>query len=365
MEKRLYCLLIYACLLLQGCAIVSWEGNGGQKGLRYLTGGFLGQEEAERQSAPEIKPAPQPKLIPSPKPGKEFIPTKHQPPEPEKSSPLNESLPIADINITPPDTGFTKEAPVKTQSQIIETANKKAMILPDSSTFHNAVVRYRFEENATYQIYTAVGRVTKIEFQEGDNIIKVAGGDSVNWLLEQCVVKDTPHLFVKPIYPALETNLSILTERHSYYIHLKSCDKIFMVGVEWIYPEEEEKKYNNYLEKKKRSGINDLQRNYRVESECTDCIKPASLYVDYDAGKMYITMPEQIRHSSLPVMFSLDVKRNPRLVNYRFLEDELIFVIDGRYPVLMLRYEGGKGREVYIMKVGFKIKRKSTGFFPS
>jgi len=192
------------------------------------------------------------------------------------------------------------------------------------------------------------------------------GGDSVNWLLEKCVVRGTPHIFIKPAYPDLETNLSVLTEKHTYYLYLKSWKKTFVVGFEWYYPEEEKKKYNEYLQRKKRrSGINDLKMNYRIKSKCKDCIEPESLYVDYDAGKMYVKMPDRIRHYSLPVIFSLDAKKKPQLINYRFLEDELSFSIDGLYSVLMLRYEGDKGREVYIKEVGFKKKKEMKNFFPS
>jgi type IV secretion system protein TrbG len=365
MRKQFYYLLIYSCILFQGCTSLLWEINGKQKPKQYLSDEFVKQERDSFQMRGKAAPGSHPKPV------NNSSRKKHQSTRSGYNSLFSDSLlsdplTIKNIGIVAPAKDLKAQAPVKSQSQIIENANKKAMILPDEGSFHNAVVKYRFEKGATYAIYTAVGRVTKIEFQKGDNIQKVVGGDSVNWLIENCVVRGTPHLFIKPTYPGLETNLSILTEKYTYYLYLKSWKKTFVVGFEWYYPKEDKKKYKEYLEQKKRhSGINDLEINYRIKSKCNDCIEPESLYVDYDTGKMYVKMPDRIRHYSLPVLFSLDAQEKPIVINYRFLADELSFAIDGLYPVLMLRYEGEKGREIFIKEVGFKKRKKVRNFFPA
>ena len=62
-------------------------------------------------------------------------------------------------------------------------------------------------------------------------------------------------------------------------------------------------------------------------------------------------------HSLFGRIFAVDNKKKLQSINYRFLKDELTFVIDGEYSHLMLKYEGDEGQKVFIHEVGFKSKK--------
>ncbi len=253
--------------------------------------------------------------------------------------------------------------PNRTPSQVIDDANSNALVEPGSAIVKGAAIVYPFKNNAVFMIYTAVGRITDIEFQPGEVIEKVAGGDTLNWLFESCVVNATAHLIIKPVYTDLENNVIVLTNKRAYNLYLKSGHKTSMVSVKWYYPEEEKKRYQEYKKNKKRAGVNDLKINYTIDSKCEDCLQPVSLYEDYDEGKIYIKMPEAIRHYSLPVLFSLDDRNEPVVINYRYIKDEHTFVIDSLYTRLMLKYQGDEKRKIFIYKTGFRSKNKLRDFF--
>src|SRR3546814_1764719 len=89
-------------------------------------------------------------------------------------------------------------------------------------------------------VYAAVGRVTVIALQPGEELVTVAAGDTVRW-----IVGDTSsgngadlrvNVLVKPIRSGLKTNLVITTSRRTYLLELSSTEKTWMASVSWEYP---------------------------------------------------------------------------------------------------------------------------------
>ncbi|WP_442757517.1 TrbG/VirB9 family P-type conjugative transfer protein, partial [Pseudomonas sp. PM2] len=87
---------------------------------------------------------------------------------------------------------------------------------------------YPFTQGALYQVYTAVGQITDIALQPGEQLVgsgPVAAGDTVRW-----VIGDTQsgsgatlqvHILVKPTRPDLMTNLVINTNLRTYHMELR------------------------------------------------------------------------------------------------------------------------------------------------
>lgn len=254
-----------------------------------------------------------------------------------------------------------KKVPVKPEkrnrkkvSQIIDEANMQARKKPVEESYHNAVVKYAFEPNVLYSIYTAVGKVTDIRFQKSEAIISVNAGDTANWMVEHNVAGGRHHLFIKPTHPYLKTNLTVLTDKRTYFLFLKSWKNTFMAGCEWIYPQESLDNIRRIKEQRiGRFNMENLNFDYTVETDCSDCIQPMSVFSDEKNGKLYLIMPERIKNTSLPALFAIDEEGKAEMINYRF--DSKKFAIDGLYPRLMLQY-GGKNRQVYIYKAGSEHK---------
>ena len=99
-----------------------------------------------------------------------------------------------------------------------------------------------FTDGALYQVYASPGRVTVVSLQPGEELVTVAAGDTVRW-----IVGDTSsgggadlrvNVLVKPIRSGLKTNLVITTSRRTYLLELTSTERAWMASVSWDYPKD-------------------------------------------------------------------------------------------------------------------------------
>ncbi|MFG3756558.1 TrbG/VirB9 family P-type conjugative transfer protein, partial [Klebsiella pneumoniae] len=104
----------------------------------------------------------------------------------------------------------------------VSRANAEARIAPTREGYVNAIQVWPFTDGALYQVYAAVGRATVIALQPGEELVTVAAGDTVRW-----IVGDTSsgsgdalrvNVMVKPIRSGLKTNLVITTSRRTYLL---------------------------------------------------------------------------------------------------------------------------------------------------
>ena len=95
----------------------------------------------------------------------------------------------------------------------VSRANAEARIAPTREGYVNAIQVWPYSDGALYQVYAAPGRVTVVSLQPGEELVTVAAGDTVRW-----IVGDTSsgsgadlrvNVLVKPIRSALKTNLVI------------------------------------------------------------------------------------------------------------------------------------------------------------
>ncbi|WP_134620350.1 TrbG/VirB9 family P-type conjugative transfer protein, partial [Pseudomonas aeruginosa] len=124
----------------------------------------------------------------------------------------------------------------------VSRANREARVAPTREGYVNAIQVWPYSDGALYQVYAAPGRVTVITLQAGEDLVTVAAGDTVRW-----IVGDTSsgagdalrvNVLVKPIRSGLKTNLVITTSRRTYLIELTSTEKAWMASVSWDYPKD-------------------------------------------------------------------------------------------------------------------------------
>ena len=117
----------------------------------------------------------------------------------------------------------------------VSRANAEARIAPTREGYVNAIQAWPFTDGALYQVYAAPGRVTVVSLQPGEELVTVAAGDTVRW-----IVGDTSsgsgdalrvNVLVKPIRSGLKTNLVITTSRRTYLLELTSTEKAWMASV--------------------------------------------------------------------------------------------------------------------------------------
>ena len=82
-----------------------------------------------------------------------------------------------------PGTGDAKLAQEPADEKVrVSRANAEARIAPTREGYVNAIQVWPFTDGALYQVYAAVGRVTVIALQPGEELVTVAAGDTVRWI---------------------------------------------------------------------------------------------------------------------------------------------------------------------------------------
>lgn len=240
--------------------------------------------------------------------------------------------------------------PEDPQAQVAH-ATEEARVVPTREGYVNAVQVWPFAEGALYQVYASPERVTVIALQPGEELVTVAAGDTVRW-----IVGDTSsgtgagqrvHVLVKPIRVDIRTNLVITTNRRTYLMELISTERTWMASVSWDYPRD------HMLALQRRSqaaevatpidqglSLERLRFRYAISGS-----QPAwqPLRAFDDGSKVYIQFPAGIAQGELPPLFVIGPQGDGQLVNYRFRSP--YYIVDRLFGAAELRL-GGEEDEV-------------------
>ena len=142
-----------------------------------------------------------------------------------------------------PDTTSANRAKEPADEQVrVSRANRDARIAPTREGYLNTIQVWPFSDGALYQVYTSPGRVTVINLQVGEDLVTVAAGDTVRWIVGDTASGSGNELRrsvrVKTTRTDLKTNLVITTTRRTYLIELTSTEQAWMASVSWDYPKD-------------------------------------------------------------------------------------------------------------------------------
>ena len=236
----------------------------------------------------------------------------------------------------------------------VARANAEARIAPTREGYVNAIQVWPFTDGALYQVYAAVGRVTVIALQPGEELVTVAAGDTVRW-----IVGDTSsgsgdalrvNVMVKPIRSGLKTNLVITTSRRTYLLELTSTEKTWMASVSWEYPKDKMLALQRQAQAASSAApvdtglsLEKIRFRYAI-SGSTPPWKPLRAFDDGE--KVYIQFPPGIAQGELPPLFVIGAQGDGQLVNYRFRSP--YYIVDRLFGAAELRLGGDKGDVVRI-----------------
>jgi type IV secretion system protein VirB9 len=211
----------------------------------------------------------------------------------------------------------------------VNQANAAARVQPVRDGFINSMQVYPFTQGALYQVYTAVGQITDIALQPGEQLVgsgPVAAGDTVRW-----IIGDTEsgagaarqiHILVKPTRPDLMTNLIINTDRRTYHMELRSTARTYMASVSWQYPQDQLialRRQNAQAEAEQpvASGVDLANINFRYAIE-GDRAPWRPLRAFDDGRQVFIEFPHGIDQGEMPPLFVVGPEGDTsELVNYR------------------------------------------------
>ncbi|ELO0670946.1 P-type conjugative transfer protein TrbG [Pseudomonas aeruginosa] len=245
----------------------------------------------------------------------------------------------------------------------VSRANAEARIAPTREGYVNAIQVWPYSDGALYQVYAAPGRVTVVSLQPGEELVTVAAGDTVRW-----IVGDTSsgsgealrvNVLVKPTRSGLKTNLVITTSRRTYLLELTSTEKAWMASVSWDYPKDRMLALQRQSQAAQTAApvdtglaLEKIRFRYAV-SGSNPPWKPLRAFDDGE--KVYIQFPPGIAQGELPPLFVIGAQGDGQLVNYRFRSP--YYIVDRLFGAAELRLGGDGGDVVRIERTDGVARR--------
>ena len=233
-------------------------------------------------------------------------------------------------------------------TDVIGEANRKASEGPNADSFVNAIMTFDYTPGTLFQIFSAPGHLTDIQFEPGEHLLgKPATGDSIRWTLARGVSStggtEQQHLYIRPTRPDLQTSLDVNTDRRSYILELHSYDDTYMAAVAWRYPQDDADKLEASLDEQRTLianatpigvSVDKLNFNYGV---ATIHGRPqwVPTQVFDDQHKTFIRFPAAMLDREAPALFVISSGGETQLVNYRVKNDT--YVVDRLFEAAELR----------------------------
>lgn len=239
----------------------------------------------------------------------------------------------------------------------VSRANEEARVAPTREGYINAIQVWPYTDGALYQVYSSPGRVTVISLQPGEELVTVAAGDTVRW-----IVGDTSsgsgadlrvNVLVKPVRKGLKTNLVITSNRRTYLIELTSTEKAWMASVSWEYPKDRMLALQRQAKEAQAAtpvdaglALDRLKFRYAI----TGAQAPWKPLRAFDDGqKVYVQFPAGIAQGELPPLFVIGPQGDGQLVNYRYRAP--YFIVDRLFGAAELRLGGAKDSQPEVVRI--------------
>ncbi|MET3518104.1 type IV secretion system protein VirB9 [Pseudacidovorax sp. 1753] len=240
------------------------------------------------------------------------------------------------------------------ETQRVSRANEAARVAPTREGYLNAIQVWPYSEGALYQVYASPGRVTAILLQAGEELVTVAAGDTVRWIVGDTVsgAEEAARVsvLVKPTRPDLTTNLVITTNRRTYLVELTSTEKAWMASVSWDYPKDRLIALKREAATARAAAPVDaglalerLRFRYLIHGDNPPW-KPLRAFDD--GAKVYIQFPAGIAQGELPPLFVVGQQGDAQLANYRYRPP--YYIVDRLFGAAELRLGGDKADIVRI-----------------
>ncbi|MBG5129838.1 P-type conjugative transfer protein TrbG [Pseudomonas aeruginosa] len=287
-----------------------------------------------------------------------------EPPAPVEVVAVPEVLPMPAQLMPAPEAEDAKPAPEPADEKVrVSRANTEARVAPTREGYVNAIQVWPFTDGALYQVYAAGGGVTVVSLQPGEELVTVAAGDTVRW-----IVGDTSsgsgadlrvNVLVKPIRSGLKTNLVITTSRRTYLLELTSTEKTWMASVSWEYPRDRMLALQRQAQAASAAAPVDSGlslENLRFRYAISGSNPPWKPLRAFDDGqKVYIQFPAGIAQGDLPPLFVIGAEGDGQLVNYRFRSP--YYIVDRLFGAAELRLGGDKSDVVRIERTDGVARR--------
>ena len=163
------------------------------------------------------------------------------------------------------------------RSAYIEGKSAKPIVAADGR------VLYPFQSDVYPQIVCSTLRACSIELQAGEVVIATVVGDTARWHIQVIEGANPQQVIIKPTEPNIDTNLSIVTDRRTYYADIASRETHYVPRIGWFYPNEMVAEY--------REG---LRAQQKVAEQTISQVSPTDLDFDYKIAGLGSFKPDQV-----------------------------------------------------------------------
>ena len=205
---------------------------------------------------------------------------------------------------------------------------KLSILSGKSAAAENISTEFNYYKNSVYEIFAKPNYITTLKLNSDENLVYVGGGDVENWQIDETNggSENATYLMIKPSFPNLKTNLSVITDKRSYFIVLESTDNSYNPYVSWKYPYDEGMAHIKKIQEKTKSKdielnakeINQIEFGYTYNKNS----KIAPEQVCTDGEKTVLIFNDKLQES--PVVYVYGDDNTLSLVNYRQINNKVI-----------------------------------------
>ena len=174
----------------------------------------------------------------------------------------------------------------------------------------------RFSPNEVYQFIGHYGYQSSIEFADDEKIQTVSIGDSVAWLVNP----SGNRLFLKPIEQNALTNMTVITDKHSYLFELHAeetkdiRDKNMVFSMRFIYPQNDNDQVDfNQFEPFPDIEKNPQKYNFNYSVRGSNVIEPLRIFDDGE----FTYFEFRDKNAEIPAFFRVNSNAGEELINFR------------------------------------------------
>lgn len=187
----------------------------------------------------------------------------------------------------------------------------QAAKVPHSLVTDHRVKQVPYDPNQVYEVVGTYGYQTSIEFASDETVKVVTLGDSIAWQ----TVPYQNRLFLKPVEPNAATNLTVITDKRTYYFKLSSArNRAYMTFlVRFIYPNANLQAHHNDKPKSASTGF-DLSK-INLDYGTSGNKKAIALKRVFDDGQFTYFLFDQ--DAGIPSVYMIGPDGTESLVNTR------------------------------------------------
>lgn len=174
------------------------------------------------------------------------------------------------------------------------------------------------------------GYQASIELARAEEIVSISMGDTTSWQ----IVPAGHRIFIKPMEPDATTNMTLITNKRTYFFELYAAETLDMrdpemvFNVKFLYPDDEGDNIGGHIQTYTAASASpDLTHpekyNFNYSISGNEEIAPIKIFDDGEFT--YIQFRD--KNAEIPALFAVDTALRESMVNYRLAQDNPNMVI--------------------------------------